>query len=112
FTLRALHTPGHASNHLCWLLEEEQMLFSGDHVMQGSTVVIAPLEGDMGQYLASLPRLLAEARPISTIAPGPGSLLSDPAPTINGITDHRLGGEAAVAGALAAAGRPSVDDLR
>ncbi|MET1048236.1 MAG: MBL fold metallo-hydrolase, partial [Acidimicrobiales bacterium] len=49
--LTALHTPGHASNHLCFLLERERLLFSGDHVMDGSTVVITPLDGDMGQYL-------------------------------------------------------------
>jgi glyoxylase-like metal-dependent hydrolase (beta-lactamase superfamily II) len=56
--LRALHTPGHASNHLCYLLEETRMLFTGDHVMQGSTVVINPPDGDMRVYLASLERLL------------------------------------------------------
>ena len=47
FRLRALHTPGHASNHLCFLLEGEQLLFSGDHIMNGSTVVIRPPDGDM-----------------------------------------------------------------
>ncbi len=54
FRLRAVHTPGHASNHLCYLLEEERLLFSGDHIMQGSTVVIAPPDGDMAAYLDSL----------------------------------------------------------
>src|SRR3954470_10149517 len=57
FTLRAVHTPGHASNHLCFLLERERLLFTGDHVMDGSTVVISPPDGDMGEYLASLQRL-------------------------------------------------------
>ena len=52
--LRAIHTPGHASNHLCYLLEETRMLFSGDHVMQGSTVVINPPDGDMRAYFRSL----------------------------------------------------------
>ena len=52
FRLRALHTPGHASNHLCYLLEEQKLLFTGDHVMQGSTVVISPPDGDMIVYLA------------------------------------------------------------
>ena len=51
-SLRAIHTPGHASNHLCYLLEETRMLFTGDHVMQGSTVVINPPDGDMRAYLA------------------------------------------------------------
>jgi hypothetical protein len=57
-TLRVIHTPGHASNHLCYLLEEEQTLFTGDHVMQGSTVVINPPDGDMVAYLAALQALL------------------------------------------------------
>ena len=56
-TLRALHTPGHASDHLCWLVEEHALLFTGDHVMHGSTVVIRPPDGDLHQYLASLARL-------------------------------------------------------
>src|SRR5215217_703344 len=53
FRLTAVHTPGHASNHLCYLLEEERLLFSGDHVMEGSTVVIRPPDGDMAVYLES-----------------------------------------------------------
>jgi glyoxylase-like metal-dependent hydrolase (beta-lactamase superfamily II) len=111
FTLRAVHTPGHASNHLCWLLVEEAMLFSGDHVMQGSTVVIAPPDGDMARYLASLHRLLAMDPPLDSIAPGHGSLLTDPAATVRGIVEHRLRREAVVAGALARAGRATVDEL-
>ena len=58
FRLRAVHTPGHAGNHLCWLLEEPALLLSGDHVMEGSTVVIRPPDGDMAAYLDSLDRLL------------------------------------------------------
>src|SRR4051794_18879190 len=54
FRLKALHTPGHASDHLCYLLEQERLLFSGDHVMEGSTVVIAPPDGDMAAYLDAL----------------------------------------------------------
>jgi len=67
-TLRALHTPGHASNHLCYLLEQTRMLFTGDHVMQGSTVVINPPDGDMRAYLDSLEMLLAED--LAILAPG------------------------------------------
>ena len=111
FTLRALHTPGHASNHLCWLLEQEQMLFSGDHVMQGSTVVIAPPDGDMALYLQSLERLLVLDPPVATIAPGHGSLIGEPAAALRGIIEHRLGREKAVAAALAHAGRATVDEL-
>ncbi len=110
-TLRALHTPGHASNHLCWLLVGEQMLFSGDHVMQGSTVVIAPPDGDMARYLASLRMLLVLDPPIATIAPGHGALIVDPAAALDGIIEHRLAREEKVAEALATAGRATVDDL-
>lgn len=111
FSLRALHTPGHASNHLCWLLVDEQMVFSGDHVMQGSTVVIAPPDGDMAQYLASLRRLRALEPPIRTIAPGHGSLLDDPGAALDGVISHRLWREAAVTDAMARAGRTTVDGL-
>ena len=111
FVLRARHTPGHASNHLCWLLVDEQMLFSGDHVMQGSTVVIAPPDGDMAQYLASLRRLLVMEPPLATIAPGHGSLIVDPAAALEGIIEHRLAREEAVAEALTRAGRATVDEL-
>ncbi|HUY63761.1 MAG TPA: MBL fold metallo-hydrolase [Acidimicrobiales bacterium] len=111
FCLRALHTPGHASNHLCWLLLGEQMLFSGDHVMGGSTVVIAPPDGDMGHYLSSLDRLLRDDPPIRSIAPGHGSLITDPAALVSGIINHRLAREASVLGALAGAGRATVDEL-
>ena len=61
-TLAAIHTPGHASNHLCYLLEEEKLLFTGDHVMQVSTVVINPPDGDM-RGLHRLAALAARARP-------------------------------------------------
>ena len=111
FCLRALHTPGHASNHLCWLLEEEQMLFSGDHVMQGSTVVIAPPDGDMAQYLRSLQRLLELDPALRAIAPGHGSLLEDPGAVVSGIVAHRLERERLVLDALVARGRASVDEL-
>ncbi len=111
FSLRVLHTPGHASNHLCWLLAEERMLFSGDHVMAGSTVVIRPPDGDMAVYLDSLRRLLALEPPLDGIAPGHGSLLVEPSVTVEGVIAHRLEREAAVAAALHRAGRATVDEL-
>ncbi|HMK63189.1 MAG TPA: MBL fold metallo-hydrolase [Acidimicrobiales bacterium] len=111
FCLRAMHTPGHASNHLCWLLEGEQVLFSGDHIMQGSTVVIAPLDGDMAAYLSSLQSLLELDPPLRAIAPGHGSLLEDPATVVSGVISHRMDRERAVARALIDAGRARVDDL-
>jgi glyoxylase-like metal-dependent hydrolase (beta-lactamase superfamily II) len=103
FSLRSVHTPGHASNHLCWLLTEEQMLFSGDHVMGGSTVVIAPPDGDMAVYLDSLRRLLVLDPPLATIAPGHGALLLDPGATVEAVITHRLAREEKVVAALVAA---------
>jgi glyoxylase-like metal-dependent hydrolase (beta-lactamase superfamily II) len=111
FALRAVHTPGHASNHLCWLAEDEGMVFSGDHVMQGSTVVIAPPDGDMAVYLASLEKLRALGPALRSIAPGHGSVLEEPEQTVTEIISHRLRREAAVYDALATAGRSTVDDL-
>lgn len=111
FTLRAVHTPGHASNHLCWLLTEEALLFSGDHVMGGSTLVIAPPDGDMAVYLDSLKRLLVLDPPLAAIGPGHGPLLTDPRRTVVAVIAHRLGREEAVALALARAGTATVDEL-
>jgi glyoxylase-like metal-dependent hydrolase (beta-lactamase superfamily II) len=111
FCLRAVHTPGHASNHLCWELLEEQMLFSGDHVMQGSTVVIAPPDGDMARYFSSLERLLELDPPVQKIAPGHGSLIEDPAAIVRGVIDHRRQREAKVLAALGAVWRATVDEL-
>ncbi|MDY6942904.1 MAG: MBL fold metallo-hydrolase [Pseudomonadota bacterium] len=88
FTLRALHTPGHASNHLCFLLDQEALLIAGDQVMDGSTVVIAPPDGDMRAYLASLERLMGEN--IQHIAPGHGRILDDAQSVLQRIIDHRL----------------------
>ncbi len=109
--LRAVHTPGHASNHLCWLAEDQGILLTGDHVMHGSTVVIRPPDGDMAQYLASLERLRRSDLAFSTIAPGHGRLIGDPAPVLAATVAHRAARERAVAAALAAAREATVDDL-
>jgi glyoxylase-like metal-dependent hydrolase (beta-lactamase superfamily II)/8-oxo-dGTP pyrophosphatase MutT (NUDIX family) len=108
-TLRAIHTPGHASNHLCYLLEETRMLFTGDHVMQGSTVVINPPDGDMRAYLKSLERLLDEQ--IAIIAPGHGYLIGAPPKEIRRLIAHRLAREEKVVNALVKIGPASVDEL-
>jgi glyoxylase-like metal-dependent hydrolase (beta-lactamase superfamily II) len=97
-TLRVLHTPGHASNHLCFLLEEEQLLFTGDHLMQGSTVVINPPDGDMAVYLRSLDKLLAFD--LDWLAPGHGFLIDAPHAVVRKTIAHRLGREAKVLAAL------------
>ncbi len=97
-TLRVIHTPGHASNHLCFLLEEEQILFTGDHVIQGSTVVIDPPDGDMAAYIGSLDSLLRE--PLKCLAPGHGTLIHDPHAAIQALIRHRLRREAKVLASL------------
>ena len=108
-TLRAIHTPGHASNHLCYLLEQTKMLFTGDHVMQGSTVVINPPDGEMRAYLASLERLLAED--IAIIAPGHGFLIGAPHKELRRLIAHRMAREAKVVSNLKKHGPASVEDL-
>jgi glyoxylase-like metal-dependent hydrolase (beta-lactamase superfamily II) len=109
FRLRAVHTPGHASNHLCFLLERERLLFSGDHIMEGSTVVISPPDGDMAAYLDSLERL--RGLRLKAIAPGHGHLIDDPAAKIDEYVTHRLAREQAIAAALADAGSATIDEL-
>jgi len=107
-TLRVVHTPGHASNHLCYLLPEEKTLFTGDHVMQGSTVVINPPDGDMGQYMASLESLLT--LDLEWLAPGHGFLVAEPREAVERLIRHRRAREAKVRRALAA-GHEDLDDL-
>lgn len=93
-TLSVVHTPGHASNHLCFRLEEEKTLFTGDHVMQLSTVVINPPDGDMAAYLASLRALCRED--LDWLAPGHGFLMAQPRAAFEKIIAHRLQREAKV----------------
>lgn len=102
--LVALHTPGHASNHLCFLLasDRQRVLFAGDHVMQGSTVVIAPLDGDMGDYLAQLERVRSLG--VDRILPGHGDPIDEPGPHLQALIDHRASRAAKVLAALADAG--------
>lgn len=88
FMLRAVHTPGHASNHLCYLHAGRGLMFTGDHVMQGSTVVISPPDGDMQVYLSSLERLLD--LDIAAFAPGHGHLIETPHDEVRRLIAHRL----------------------
>jgi glyoxylase-like metal-dependent hydrolase (beta-lactamase superfamily II)/8-oxo-dGTP pyrophosphatase MutT (NUDIX family) len=108
-SLRAIHTPGHASNHLCYLLEQTKMLFTGDHVMQGSTVVINPPDGDMRAYLQSLERLLGED--VAIIAPGHGYLIGAPRKELRRLIAHRLNRERKVVAALERLEHPSVEEM-
>lgn len=98
FSLRALHTPGHVSNHYCFLLEDEGMLFTGDHLMEGTTVVIIPPHGDMADYIASLRMLLDYD--ISTMAPAHGRLMEEPKAILEWTIDHRMARERKVLAAL------------
>jgi glyoxylase-like metal-dependent hydrolase (beta-lactamase superfamily II)/8-oxo-dGTP pyrophosphatase MutT (NUDIX family) len=108
-SLRAIHTPGHASNHLCYLLEETRMLFTGDHVMQGSTVIINPPDGDMRAYLASLERLLAED--VAILAPGHGYLIGEPQHELRRLVQHRLKRESKVREAIGKLGAPTLEEM-
>jgi len=111
-TLRVIHTPGHAANHLCLVLEEDGLLFSGDHVLNGSTTVIDPPDGNMAAYLDSLDRLLAACRDggIGFILPAHGYVLGQPAEVIAQLRAHRLRREAKVLAAMQARPDGSVDD--
>jgi glyoxylase-like metal-dependent hydrolase (beta-lactamase superfamily II) len=110
-TLRALHTPGHASDHLCWLVEEQSLLLTGDHVMHGSTVVIRPPDGDLHQYLASLARVRDATPAIGTLAPGHGRLMDHVSEVIDALVAHRLGRHETIAAALTRRGEGTVDEL-
>ena len=108
-TFRAVHTPGHASNHLCYLFEQQKILFTGDHVMQGSTVVISPPDGDMQAYLASLEKLFAID--LAALAPGHGRLIETPHEEARRLIAHRLKREEKVVRALAQKGKGTLDEL-
>jgi glyoxylase-like metal-dependent hydrolase (beta-lactamase superfamily II) len=98
FRLEVVHTPGHASNHLCYRHVEHNWLFTGDHVIDGSTVVINPPDGNMKHYIESLQR--CKALDCDVLAPGHGELIDDPARAIDWIIDHRLEREAKVLAAV------------
>ncbi len=88
WTLRALHTPGHTSNHVCYALEEERTLFSGDHVMGWSTSVVSPPDGSMGDYIAQLKRI--RAMEFNIIRPTHGPAIEAPQPFLDAYIEHRL----------------------
>lgn len=100
WTIEAVATPGHTSNHLCFALLEENALFSGDHVMGWSTTVISPPDGRMGDYLASLEKV--RARNVSIIWPTHGPPITDPGPFLDAYMRHRLAREQAILDRLAA----------
>jgi recombination protein RecT len=97
-TLRAVHTPGHASNHVCLVLEEDGLLFSGDHILNGVTPLISPPDGDMHDYLRTLNELLSE--PIGFVLPAHGYVLGAAKTAISKLIAHRLKREAKVLAAF------------
>ena len=109
FTIEVVHTPGHASNHLCFILKEEKLIFTGDHIMNGSTVVIGPPDGNMKQYIQSLEKL--KDYDIEKIAPGHGELLENPHEVADWIINHRLEREKKVFQALQEATKGTPDSL-
>jgi glyoxylase-like metal-dependent hydrolase (beta-lactamase superfamily II) len=109
FRLRAVHTPGHASNHLCYLLEQQKLLFTGDHIMQGSTVVISPPDGDMADYLDSLERLLG--LDLAALAPGHGHVIEKPHDEVRHLIAHRLKREKKVIDAFQHGNPATLDEL-
>ena len=109
YSLETIHTPGHASNHLCFYIKEIKCLLTGDHIMDGSTVVIAPPDGNMTEYINSL-RLLKEYE-INYFAPGHGNIMKEPTKTINSIIRHRLSRESKVLRCVKKKQNSNVDQL-
>ena len=109
-TLRVIHTPGHAANHLCLVLEEDGLLFSGDHILNGSTTVIDPPDGDMTAYLDSLDALSAACtdHAIEFIIPAHGYVIGSAPQAIAHLKAHRLKREAKVVAAMKA--KPGASD--
>jgi recombination protein RecT len=111
-TLLVMHTPGHAANHLCLVLEEDGLLFSGDHILNGSTTVVDPPDGDMSAYLDSLDKLAAACgtHGIEFILPAHGYVMGFAPVAIAQLKAHRLHREAKVAAAMRARPGGSLDD--
>lgn len=101
--LMVVHTPGHAANHVCLLLIEDGVLFSGDHILNGSTTVIDPPDGNMAQYLDSLDTLhaLCTTHHVTHILPAHGHAMPDALGAISHLKAHRLKREAKIAAVMA-----------
>ncbi len=104
FSMRLIHTPGHVSNHLCFLLEQDGLLFTGDHILDGMTPVIAPPDGCMRLYLQALEGL--KALPLRALAPAHGQLMHQPLQVIETLLRHRARRESKLLAALALQSRP------
>lgn len=109
YRIRLIHTPGHVSNHFCFLVEEDQLLFTGDHILQGTTSVILPPDGDMSHYLESLGELAK--LPLQFLAPGHGEVMTNPAQEISQLISHRFKRERKVLDGLEKLGSCILDEL-
>ncbi|HWA63425.1 MAG TPA: MBL fold metallo-hydrolase [Caulobacteraceae bacterium] len=108
WTLEAIPTPGHTSNHICYALKEENCLFSGDHIMGWSTTVVTPPDGDMGDYMASLE--LIKGRGFDTLWPTHGPPITKVTPFIDAYAEHRRDRERQIVAQLAA-GETRINDF-
>ncbi len=111
-TLKVMHTPGHAANHLCLVLLEDGLLFSGDHILNGSTTIVNPPDGAMTAYLDSLDQLSAacDAHGIGFILPAHGYVLGEAKTAIAQLKNHRLKREAKVLAVMQANPQGTLDD--
>ena len=109
YTIEIIHTPGHASNHLCFLIKDLNCLITGDHIMDGSTVVIAPPDGCMSGYIQSLKKLINYE--INYLAPGHGEYMYEPYTVIKSIIEHRLKREEKVLDRLRKNNESKIEDL-
>jgi len=98
WTMHAVFTPGHTSNHMCYALDEERALFTGDHVMGWSTTVVSPPDGDMRDYIESLRKVMG--RDDATLWPTHGAPVTSPKPFLEAFLEHRLDREAQVLAAV------------
>lgn len=108
FIIEVVHTPGHTSNHVCFALRDEKVLFTGDHVMGWATSVISPPDGDLFDYMNSLQKLLE--RDDETFWPTHGPAITDPKPYVQGFIDHRAHREHQIVSALSE-GPTTIKDL-
>lgn len=108
WTIEAIHTPGHTSNHMCYVLQEENILFSGDHIMGWSTSVVSPPDGHMGDYLNSLERI--KARHFNKVFPTHGPCIENVDTFIQAYIDHRHTREAQILECLQT-GKHTITDI-
>ncbi|MHB8475411.1 MAG: MBL fold metallo-hydrolase [Steroidobacteraceae bacterium] len=107
--LLAIHTPGHASNCVCYLMERERLLFTGDHVLEGVSPVILPPDGDMAAYMHSLEKL--KSHDFERIAPGHGGVMERGKEILAALYDHRRAREEKVLRTLIRSGGATLDEL-